>query len=160
MDFTYPVCMHCGQQMRKASISVDASGSGFSLTVTGVPAYACDNCATPLRLADGVNSVREITTAIISALDTLTPIGTGFPMHGSRQCRECKAVLPNQIDKIRAHFKANAKMEPGKEIIGIIFYGDALTCPRCARKHPYLISSVYHQISDAIRRATTYYVSD
>jgi len=158
MEMLDPMCTGCGQTMKKTSVSLNASGDGYSLTVSGVPVYSCHNCGTSLSLADSTNTVRELVTTIIHALDTLAPIGYDNTMGSPRQCRHCRALLPKERDRSRAHFTASARLEPGREVIGVEYYGDALTCPDCGRRHPCVNSAVCHKISTEIQRAASYYV--
>jgi len=155
-----PMCTGCGQKMRKSSTSLSASGSSYSLAVSGVPVYSCDNCSSSLVLADGHNTVTELTTTIINALDTLAPIGFNVPMGSPRQCRYCRADLPKEIDPNKAHFTASARLEPSGEVIGVEYYGDALSCPKCGRKHPFITGGTCHEIAREIQLAASHYIYD
>jgi hypothetical protein len=142
--------------LRRATVSLQGSGTGFSLTISGIPVYACDGCGTSLVFYDDWRTVDEIVTAVIDALDSLAPAAFGSP-HTSRQCAKCKTNLPREIDKRKARFTANARMQPTGELIGVVFQGDSLTCPTCARRYPCITPATYHEIAQTVRRAASLY---
>jgi len=158
MDLEFKVCSRCGLGLRRATVSLQGSGTGFSLTVSGIPVYACDGCGTSLVFYEEWRTVDEIVTAVIEALDSLAPGSFGSPLHSSRQCVKCKANLPREIDKRKARFTASARMQPDGNLIGIQYQGDSLTCPTCARRYPYITPVTYHEIAQTIRRAASFYL--
>ncbi len=144
--------------MRQSRAVIDASGPGFALTISGVPVFACDECRTSLHLHETGPGVNDIIAAVMDALDKLGANSLGTPMHVPNQCRKCKTTLPREIDKSRAHFAMSSPMGPGGAIIGIQYYGNALTCPKCGQKHPHLSPVVYHNITDSIYKASAIYM--
>ncbi len=143
--------------MRQARISIDASGTGFALSISGIPVYACDECRSSLQFADYGETVDAVITAVISVLDRLAPTGYGSPTHTPRQCNRCRENLPREMDGSRAHFADSIPLGPGGVMIGVKYFGNALTCPHCGTRHPYVTPVTFHEIADSIRRAATLY---
>ena len=158
MDPDFVFCPSCGHRMRQSRISIDASGPGFTVTITGIQVFACDTCRTSLRLIETGPGVHDIATTVMNALDRFTPIGLGSPMTTPCQCRKCKSEMSIQIDEARGYFKGNAPLKPGDVTIGVIYHGDAITCPSCGERHPHLPATTYHELANSIERAASIYL--
>ena len=153
------LCGRCGGRLLETRIVLDASGPGFRMTISGVPVYSCVQCLTPLRLDEHVGpGVQDIAAAAMSGLEQVAPIGRGEPKNLSFHCRECNTKLADTADETRAHFLVNAPLKPGGQVIGIEYYGDAVTCPRCAIRHPWLGAVLYHQVLDSVTLAASHYL--
>jgi hypothetical protein len=139
-------------------VELNASGSGYTLTLTGVPVYSCRRCRTSLMIDEfGELGLDSIVVATVNALETLGPEAQGEPRYLSFHCRSCRATLPKVDDPVRSHFRSNAVLGTTGKLIGVDFYGAAFSCPRCHTTHPHLPSPLYHKIKDAVTRAARFY---
>jgi len=144
--------------MRHSIISLDASGPGFTVTISGIQVFGCDTCRTSLKFLDVGPDAHDIATAVMNALDKLTPIGLGSPMYAACQCRRCKNEMQIEVDSTRSYFNGNTPLRPGDVTIGVMYHGNSITCPSCGQKHPYLPATTYQALADAINRAATPYL--
>jgi ribosomal protein L40E len=153
------ICEGCRQPFSITYIKLDGSASGYTLAVSGVPAVGCRDCGTQLMMSySGTLGLDAIILAIINALESIAPVPAADTRGQVYHCRHCKARLPDSVDRHRAHFSASAGIGRTSEIIGIEYFGDAITCPSCATKHPHLPSTLYHKIKDSVSRAAEFYL--
>lgn len=145
--------------MLETRVVLDASGPGFRLTLSGIPVYSCVQCLTSLRLDEHVGpSLTDIAAAAMSGLETVSPIARGEPKDLTFHCRECNTRMPDKADETRAHFMVNAPLRLGGHLVGIEYYGDAVTCPSCKVRHPWLPAILYHNVLDSVTRAASHYL--
>lgn len=45
-----PVCNKCGRTLLITQVEIDASGEGYTLGISGIPAFRCDICDTSLNM--------------------------------------------------------------------------------------------------------------
>jgi hypothetical protein len=152
-------CPECQQLYSRTHIELNASGSGFTLTLTNVPVEGCRHCMTDLMMSHyGDYSVDAVILAAINALETLAPVQEGELKYLTTHCRVCKGKIPNVPDENRATFKANAGIGRTREVLGVDYYGDAISCPKCGTRHPNLTPVIYHKIKDSIARSAALYL--
>lgn len=153
------ICKKCKKAMRLNKIELDASGAGYTLMLSGIPVHCCDNCHTSPKLeeSEGIG-VDEIVSATMSALETLSASAWGQAPGVSFQCLKCRAKLPDVPDADRAYFKANAPMGSRKDILGVMYHGDSLTCGKCSKKHTTLPPALYHKIRAEIAESISHYL--
>jgi len=153
------LCKNCGRSLSQSQVSLDASGSGFTLIVTGIPVFSCLTCGSPL-VADEIGEAcpDAIVLAVVNALESLAVENRSDPLQTSLHCRVCKTRLPHKSTGARANFRANFPLYPGGALIGVEYYGEAIACPRCGVNHPCLSPLLYHQIRDSIMRALAFYL--
>jgi hypothetical protein len=145
--------------MNGGFIELDASGSGYTLSLTGVPAASCRHCRTTLTISEtGEMGLDSLIVATVEALETLAPIAQGELRFLSMHCRKCMSALPKKPDKDRGRFRANAYLGTTGTLLGVEYYGQSFTCPKCMVKHPHLPSPLYHKVKDSLTRAARNYL--
>ncbi len=153
------VCPNCGREMRRSNVQLDASASGFTLVLSGVPVTGCSHCATPLQMGETPGTtLDDLVAAAMDALESLAGKGMGEPRGIAMHCRQCGTQLPARVDNSRARFAAGAPLGPGMPTIGVEYLGPSVSCTRCYTKHPYMPATFYHQMRDAISRSIRFYV--
>jgi len=158
-DIASALCERCGGSVSQTHAVLEASGHGYTLTVTGVPVSTCRRCRTSQMISEyGELNLDAIISATVTALETLAPHNEGEQKYLTQHCRNCRTKLPDSVDPVRAHFRANAAIGTTSELVGVDYYGSAFTCPSCLLKHPHLPSPLYHKIKDSVTRAAQHYL--
>ena len=153
------ICPDCGSVMAESVVELEASGSGYALTLTGVPVASCRHCRTLLTIDEyGQAGLDSLIIATGEALETLAPIAQGELKYLSMHCRKCGAVLSKKLDTDRGRFRASTQLGTTGLLIGVEYYGSSLTCPKCGIRHPHLPSPLYHSVRDSLTRAVSHYL--
>jgi len=144
-------CGKCGHSLRVSKISLDTRGKEFSLTISGIPVYACDKCGQSLHYHENGPLPEDIVTAVLNALDKLTPSSYGAPVHTPNQCRECRGNLTNGKVKI-APLQTSEPLRKGIHVLVVGYKGPVVECPTCGIRHPILTPVTCHEINEGVHR--------
>ncbi len=105
---------------------------------------------------DGI-TLFDIITSAMNALEAFAPEFMGEPDGISPHCRTCRTRLSGKADMPRSHFRSNAPFKSREGTLGVDFFGDSVTCPKCFLKHTWMPGTLYHKIKASVTRAANVY---